>query len=1063
MGRLRSHLPFLLLALASRTLHAADSAARSESEGIARASEARKAYVVADRLWQNVATAAAAAKDDESRVRVARRRKSIAAARLHRRGYEDLGGRPVAAWPVSAPSGEAARLKDWKRLGRLFSIAAGRAQREPDHDPRDVVLLREARAILATVEADVAQAEADDSFRRALRSLGTGTEPRVLASRVRLHYYLREFDAALRLADSSTGNLATIGGDPKDDRSYCAHLRRLYECSLFLGRKDVATRLATYSENCEKSVQSPLPTAIRDRRLGSSEDLIFATKALVGLQRTYRFDQHAQSLLAYFAASSAMQLGKIALAERLLDGQRVLLEDSWLRASIASRLAACRERLGDFEGATRALDLAARSGAKFGAEFATRLDLQRCRVSIRLGKYREGEALARQILARRVDDDTAARARILIATCWFEQSTESPEKLVAARKILRSVEATLAKLPDTDARRELRVVRGIQLANLLRSEAKQSGDATLRARATKIQHAAMNEAHNAGFRELTAIAAGNLGELHLEAGSLKEAREFANWSLKQAKDLRSYGMEWRATWYLARIADLEKRPHIADGHLQRAIEIVESYRERILGAGTKVGFMADKMDLFRYAVDRALRARKLDRAFELVERSRAQALVESLGWRFVTLANGKDAELYQSFVDLVAREERLRDSKRTAGRLYGVRDSSKENHDAVRLALGAKRKEILESSTAGPAVKAIVDGAPLSPAEVQRRVASNATLIEFFDAGSSLVAFVVTGSRGVRAVRLQVTHRDLVPRVKRFLRSGAGDPEIAKELHRQILAPIEPLVSTERVIVVPYGVLHGLPLEALKGPRGFQLERWQISYLPSASVLRFLDGTKSPRSNAPLKLLALADPDTDYDGDGIRDKVALSGARQEVEAFAKRFDAPRVLFGEHARESALRSELRSADVVHVACHGAFYPARPWDSTLFLAKGAAGRGAHPSAGDGYFRAREVYGLDLRGLRLVALSGCETGVADVAGGDDPAGLATAFLHSGAPALLVSLWKVDDRATSQLMQTFYRKWIDEKLDRSRALREAKLELLRGEFRDPKLWAAFVLVAER
>ena len=107
-----------------------------------------------------------------------------------------------------------------------------------------------------------------------------------------------------------------------------------------------------------------------------------------------------------------------------------------------------------------------------------------------------------------------------------------------------------------------------------------------------------------------------------------------------------------------------------------------------------------------------------------------------------------------------------------------------------------------------------------------------------------------------------------------------------------------------------------------------------------------------------------------------------------------------------------------------------------------------------------RAAEVYGMDLRASCLVTLSGCETGRSEVRPGDDPVSIATSFLHSGAGAMLVSLWKVEDAATARLMELFYRKWIGEKTSKARALREAKMELQSGAFSHPRQWAAFVLI---
>ena len=128
-----------------------------------------------------------------------------------------------------------------------------------------------------------------------------------------------------------------------------------------------------------------------------------------------------------------------------------------------------------------------------------------------------------------------------------------------------------------------------------------------------------------------------------------------------------------------------------------------------------------------------------------------------------------------------------------------------------------------------------------------------------------------------------------------------------------------------------------------------------------------------------------------------------------------------------------------------------------DSTLYLSRGANS--------DGLLKAVEVFGLDLTRARLVTLSGCETGRLELGPGDDPVGIGTAFLHSGARALVVSLWKVEDEATAELMEKFYAIWLDKKVtDRASALRQAKLAMIReGRFKRPRQWAAFVLLGRR
>lgn len=78
--------------------------------------------------------------------------------------------------------------------------------------------------------------------------------------------------------------------------------------------------------------------------------------------------------------------------------------------------------------------------------------------------------------------------------------------------------------------------------------------------------------------------------------------------------------------------------------------------------------------------------------------------------------------------------------------------------------------------------------------------------------------------------------------------------------------------------------------------------------------------------------------------------------------------------------------------------------------------------HPSElEDGRLTVNEIFNIRLN-ARLVTLSACETGLGELSKGDDLVGLSRAFIYSGTPAVVVSLWKVDDATTSVLMTRFY-----------------------------------------
>lgn len=132
---------------------------------------------------------------------------------------------------------------------------------------------------------------------------------------------------------------------------------------------------------------------------------------------------------------------------------------------------------------------------------------------------------------------------------------------------------------------------------------------------------------------------------------------------------------------------------------------------------------------------------------------------------------------------------------------------------------------------------------------------------------------------------------------------------------------------------------------------------------------------------------------------------------------------------------------------HFATHGELNESEPLSSAVLLVPGGGE--------DGRLEVREVFGLDLR-ARLVVLSACETGLGKLSRGDELVGLQRAFLYAGTPAVVTTLWKVDDRASYELVRAFY-----DRLDGAgpvAALRQAQIEALRA-FPHPFAWAAFGL----
>jgi CHAT domain-containing protein len=190
-----------------------------------------------------------------------------------------------------------------------------------------------------------------------------------------------------------------------------------------------------------------------------------------------------------------------------------------------------------------------------------------------------------------------------------------------------------------------------------------------------------------------------------------------------------------------------------------------------------------------------------------------------------------------------------------------------------------------------------------------------------------------------------------------------------------------------------------------------------------------------------------------------------------------------------ALEGRLKSSCRSPRVLHLATHGFFLPDQPLDPTTkrtdpiantggefgrfrgplpenpMLRSGLALAGANTwlkggtppeSAEDGLLTAEDVSGLDLLSTELVVLSACETGLGEVHVGEGVFGLRRAFVLAGAKTLVMSLWKVPDDRTQELMVNFYRRLMAG-AGRAEALRQAQLAM-KEKYPDPFYWGAFI-----
>lgn len=205
---------------------------------------------------------------------------------------------------------------------------------------------------------------------------------------------------------------------------------------------------------------------------------------------------------------------------------------------------------------------------------------------------------------------------------------------------------------------------------------------------------------------------------------------------------------------------------------------------------------------------------------------------------------------------------------------------------------------------------------------------------------------------------------------------------------------------------------------------------------------------------------------------GILNFAPLAGTAREVKQIQKLLESTRgheanVLTGAAASEQTLRglSGDKQLDVLHIATHGAFTGNKKTTEAeamqcSMLAFSGVNDPTEDSANDGTVTAQDIAEMNLRHCGMAVLSACETGLGKL-GGDGVFGLQRGFKNAGVHTLLMSLNKVDDAATTELMTQFYKALLaTPSLSPNAALRQAQQYLRNNGYASPKYWASFIIL---
>jgi len=341
---------------------------------------------------------------------------------------------------------------------------------------------------------------------------------------------------------------------------------------------------------------------------------------------------------------------------------------------------------------------------------------------------------------------------------------------------------------------------------------------------------------------------------------------------------------------------------------------------------------------------------------------------------------------------------------------------------------------------------------PLTLKHLQGLMEPGVTILEYFVEEQQVFLWVVDKER-LFSARIPIRRSNLISKVS-SLRDAlfqVGEKEKSKayseELYRLLIAPALPHVRGKELLIVPHDVLHYLPYQALLSDKGrYLIEDYPIYYLSSASLMQFTrEKRRASKERKEEKALVMGNPSL---GDEAYD---LRFAEREAREIARVYPKSAVYLKSEATKPRAVSLSPDYDILHFAVHGELNQEDPLSSALLLAAGGKG--------DGKLRASEIFSLNLK-ADTVVLSACETGLGKITNGDEIIGLTRAFIYAGTPSVITTLWKIDDRASYELMREFYTNLRTKK--KAEALRQAQLKIMK-EFPHPFFWAAYELSGER
>jgi CHAT domain-containing protein/Tfp pilus assembly protein PilF len=564
------------------------------------------------------------------------------------------------------------------------------------------------------------------------------------------------------------------------------------------------------------------------------------------------------------------------------------------------------------------------------------------------------------------------------------------------------------------------------------------------------------------------------GNIYLNIGDPLKALEMYNRAYSHYKKVGSVESESLALLGLAKTSVMLEKNVEALSFFMKVIEKLEKIRTRTAFSEMKRDFMGKVYQQYEETILFTLKNGYFKKSFNYAESMKSRVFLDRMAEGLVRLEKGLPQEFKENRnrlttkLSLLSKKMHKTTGKKDEKELLELKRKYKETENEFgELLMKIRLKNPLYASVRYPK--------PLTAPILQNDVLNkNELLISYFISSRKLYAFTVSKKR-FTVVPINIKEKEINQIVDTYLNALKDNNtsyimRYGDILYKTLFQPLESKIKGHKeIIIIPDGNLAKIPFESLiidktkSGHPIYLLEMYRIKYIQSASLLGIL--RKHYRNNKKSKnFVGFGDPVYDYKNfqlgkpeqgtltrsqqktneiqeiirtryarsSGIMNRLPRSG--DEIQTIAQLFENKSLKGTVYSREEASEEKAKAIDMkeydyIHFACHGLL---NDEFQSLVLSQFPD----EQSTEDGYFTLNEIMNCNWN-AKLVVLSACRTGSGKMTKGEGVTGLTRAVMYAGTPAVIASLWDVEDNATKALMIIFYRNLLDKKMDKVEALR--------------------------